>query len=316
MADGREEVLLVGLGNIGFRHLQGLAPLVPRIRLAGVDPSAPARERAAAEWARLGGEVGSFVGDLDALDRCFATAVVATSATGRLTVLRAVLPRVTGPRLIIEKVAFTSIAELQAARALLAEAGKAALVNCARRMWPMYAALREHLAGGRIAISVRGRGIGLGSNGVHFIDLLQHLSREAALSVTRWEGGEVVPSKRQGYWEAFGRLEVTTVGGSSLVLSVMPDDPERIAIRITSATHSFAADEAAGEIAGLDGWAPARPPYQSELTGAAVAALLDGTAPSLPTLDESAASHAALLGVLGPHLAAAGVDVSAGVPIT
>ena len=50
---GKPVVHLYGLGNIGFRHLQGLAALSDEIQLVGVDPSVERCALARSEWKAL-----------------------------------------------------------------------------------------------------------------------------------------------------------------------------------------------------------------------------------------------------------------------
>lgn len=316
MQNLRCDVLLVGAGNIGFRHLQGLGKIHPLIQLWVVDPDTSALERAAAEWQLIGGVAGRFLRDIEQLPVTASACVMATPARGRLELVRRLLPCISGDTIIIEKVAFTSISEMHAAGLLLDAAGKQAYVNCPRRIWPLYTRLRALLAGKRLALTVRGRDLGLGSNGVHFLDLLQYLSGETELQVVEFSGGKVRPAKRAGYYESYGRLRVITPGGSSIELSAMEEDPEQITINITSALGEMKVDEVRGIVTGEHGWIGERAPYQSELTGLVMQGLLDGRGCKLAPFSTSRAAHAPLLDVLGRSFTAAGIDVSSGVPIT
>lgn len=315
MAGAVADVLLVGLGNIGFRHLQGMGSVADRIRLWAVDPAEPARERAAAEWARLGGTMGGIAADPAALPGSFATAVLATPARGRLELLRAVLPRITGAGLVLEKVAFLSVAEMRAAGDALDAAGKRGWVNCARRLWPLHARMKAQLGGRRIAIEVRGRDLGLGSNGVHFLDLLQHLAGEDALETAGFEPRGVMEAKRAGYFESRGVLRARTPGGSTIAISVTEEDPAATEITLRSDLGAWRIEEMKGLVDGPGGWQGERAPYQSELTGVVVAGILEGRC-DLSPFAASLSAHRVLLDALGPQMAAAGVDISAGVPIT
>lgn len=315
MAEARADVLLVGLGNIGFRHLQGMGSVADRIRLWAVDPAEAARDRASAEWARLGGEMGGIAADPGAWPGSFGTAVLATPARGRLELLRAVLPRLTGAGLVLEKVAFLSVTEMRAAGEALDAAGKRGWVNCARRLWPLYARMKAALAGRRIAMEVRGRDLGLGSNGVHFLDLLQYLSGEETLIADGFDARGVMEAKRAGYFESRGVLRARTPGGSTIAISVTEEDPAVTEITLRSDIGAWRIEEMKGLVDGPGGWQGERAPYQSELTGAVVAGILEGRC-DLSPFGASLSAHRVLLEALGPQMAAAGVEVSEGVPIT
>lgn len=316
MTKARAEILLVGLGNIGYRHLQGLGQIKDRVRLWAVDQDGGARERAVAEWRRLGGELGGVFETLDGVSAAADVCVLATPARGRLRLLEQVLLHVAGDAVVLEKVAFLSMAEMRDAGVLFEANGKRAFVNCARRLWPIYQMLRDRISGRPIELHVSGREFGLGSNGVHFLDLLQFLSGETVLELVDWRGHDVLPAKRAGYYEVRGALRARTPNGSSIVISAMPDDPAPHAISLDGALGPLEIDEMAGVVRGEQGWTGERAPYQSELTGLLAASLLDAGHCALPDFAASAAAHAVLLEALGRQFAVAGLDCSSGAPIT
>ena len=313
------QVLLVGLGNIGFRHLQGMAPIAARVQLTAVDPSPEARQRAADEWTRAGGpdaRVAAEHSEVEAAD----IANVATSAAGRLELMRAVLDQARPSRLVLEKVVFQDPGHFDMAREIAEAEGTKVWVNCPRRQWPAYRALAEALKGEAFTLRVRGRNIGLACNGVHFIDLLQFLAGYPDVALETASIDEVIPAKREGYYECLGALAFVTPSGARLEIEVRPDSPDKTEVEIGRADGSvIVVDDAAGTVANLDGEALrefGRSPYQSELTGAVVQDLHERNDCELARLAESEAAHRAFLGALTPAFEAQGVDVSGGLPIT
>lgn len=313
------QVLLVGLGNIGFRHLQGMAAIAGRVRLTAVDPSPEARQRAADEWARVGGQEARVVADLAQVEAAD-VAIVATSAAGRLELMRAVFDQARPSRLVLEKVVFQDVAHFDTAREMAEAAGAKVWVNCPRRQWPAYRALAEALKGEAFTLRVRGRNIGLACNGVHFIDLLQFLAGYPDVALESASIDAVIPAKREGYYECLGALAFVTPSGARLEIEVRPDSPDKTEVEILRADGSvITVDDAAGTVANLDGEALrefGRSPYQSELTGAVVRDLYERNDCDLARLSESEAAHRAFLGALLPAFAAQGVETSGGLPIT
>ncbi|HYE42389.1 MAG TPA: Gfo/Idh/MocA family oxidoreductase [Caulobacteraceae bacterium] len=312
-------VLLVGLGNIGFRHLQGMAAIASRVALTAVDPSGEARQRAADEWTKAGGADARFLSDLSGIDAA-EVAIVATSAAGRLELMRQVVDGARPSRLVLEKVVFQDVDHFEQARDLARAAGVKVWVNCPRRLWPAYGALAEALKGEAFTLRVRGRNIGLACNGVHFIDLLQFLAGYPDVSVESAAIDDVVPAKREGYFECFGALALVTPSGARLEIEVRPDSPEKTEVEILRpGGELIAVDDAAGVVANLGGEARrdfGRSPYQSELTGDVVLDLFERNDCDLATLEDSEAAHRAFLGALKPAFDARGVDTSGGLPIT
>ncbi|MDK9696765.1 MAG: hypothetical protein OEL76_10255 [Siculibacillus sp.] len=310
-------VALVGLGNIGFRHLQGLASIRDRIELIGIDPSPAAVERARGEWERQGGR-GRFASSLDALDEA-EVLILATPSRGRLDQMNLLLPRLRPKAAVLEKVVFTRRGDFEAATALAAESGTEIRVNCPCRMWPVYRDLAGRLAGvdGPIRLSIADPDLGLACNGVHNVDVFQFLVGDRAIRAVEVDLGDVFESKRPGYFEVHGRFEIVTERGDRLSLAVRGDDAPGRRIRLETPIGVTDVDQFAGTHAlGGEPVAFGRPPYQSELTGTVVADLLDHGRCGLPSLATSALAHGIFIDALTPHFEAAGIDCRDGLPIT
>ena len=309
---GKPVVHLYGLGNIGFRHLQGLAALSDEIPLVGVDPSVERCALARSEWK---GE-GRFVAEAEPEPADIV--ILATSAQGRLALLRQVLERHGPDHVLLEKVAFSAMGDFDGAQQALADAGAAGWVNCPRRQWPLHQALREQLQGvADWTMTQAGPNWGLACNGVHFIDLMQFLSGGGAPSAEGIAIDQIIPSKRSGYFEVEGQLTVE-LGGRRLVLVQRPDAGPGLTIE--SALGRWSVTEAAGVL--IDAGTGetlidvGRSPYQSELTAAVASPLLAGATPPVASLAEARLAHAPLIEALTPVFEAAGHDVSGGLPIT
>lgn len=315
----RPTIALIGLGNIGFRHLQGLSRVGSRLRLVAIDPDQAALDRASAEWASTVGTPLETTSDLEALPRDTRVAIIATSAAGRLDILRRVLAHIAPEVVVLEKVVFQRLGDFDEAASLTASSGSKIVVNCPRRLWPLYQSLvkiSEHAED--FTLSFRCRNLGLACNSVHFIDALQFLSNNVTPQLVSADLGKVFPSKRAGYFEVFGSLSFAADRGR-LQLDVKPDGPESLEAALVLDGRAHLLSEAEGRVAAMDGDVlcnVGRAPFQSELTGSLVADILDGLSPALATLADSRAAHAALFSALDLHFQRQGVDVSSGLPIT
>jgi predicted dehydrogenase len=313
----RPTVRLIGLGNIGFRHLQGLAAMAGDIRLEGYDLADTARERAGLEWSGHAGSVGDFS---QMHDHPADLAILATSAAGREAMIRQELDRGTR-RLLLEKVVFTERAAFERTQTALEAVNATAYVNTARRLWPLYQKLAQdtRTSGQPVALEVSGKHLGLACNGVHFIDLLQMLSGDIEVTAVDADLSRPWPSKREGYFEIWGSVRFRTPGGSTLLLSVAEDGPEAPLVSLTHGGRRLTILEGAGHLADPAGTIVqdlGRAPYQSELSALYARPMLADQAPMLPALSESARAHNALLAVLEPAFAKAGFMTDQGLPIT
>lgn len=309
----------MGLGNIGFRHLQGLAAIHDRISLTGIDPDAAARTRAQTEWSAGNAK---FSASLTDLPDTLSVAILATSAHKRLDLLESLLSVTRPENVILEKVVFQSPGDFEKAAALAANSGTRLWINCPRRTWPFYRQLRHLVAEEKAQFHMTARCsvLALACNGIHFIDMFQFIGNTSDVYLTGVNLDEIFPSKRPGYLEVYGTMDFENAAGSTFHLSTRPDDPSIIEGDIEIGTRRIDLRELEGEardrITGDLLVNCGQPPFQSALTGKIVASLIDTGTCDLAELSESGIAHRDFLGALGTHFNKAGYDVSAGVPIT
>ncbi|MCU1733986.1 MULTISPECIES: Gfo/Idh/MocA family oxidoreductase [unclassified Pseudomonas] len=304
-------ILLVGAGQLGSRHLQALALAdFADITIQVVDPFAASLERAKERWEQV--ERSSSIRSIDfltdiaqvkgSIDFC----VVATNADCRLQLLEDMLARLTVRNLLLEKVLFQSEAQLNAAAQLFDHVGCNVWVNCPRRMFSGYEVLRERLSGQRaFDLRVVGEQWGLACNAIHFIDIWAFLSG-ATSYVADVSGLDpvVVESKRPGYKELIGTLAGNWQDSrfSLTCHAEVASQPLRIEIetedyRVTlneGAGLCELQDKASGAVEAL----PFTVLYQSQLTHRVAESIYRGSPCQLTTFDESAALHAPFLRTL------------------
>lgn len=313
-------LLLIGLGNIGFRHLQGLEPLAAQVSLDGMDPSKAALDRAQTQWSAYPGSQARFTETLSEVGGDPRIVILATPADGREALIEAVLVDRKVGALVIEKIAFDTRQSFPRIVSLLEAHGVQAAVNCPRRLWPRYRALAEKIraAGVPVRLTVRGCNIGLACNGVHFIDLLQMLTGESEVRLTHAEISDPFPAKRDGYYEVFGVSTYVTSSGSSLDLIVEAEGPEQTEIRLEFGDTVLTIVEATGVMSDGRGEVVdvVRAVYQSELTAQVAESLLAGQDSGLPDLVVSAKAHEALFDALEPAFARVGLLEDGRLPIT
>ncbi len=250
-------IWLIGCGNIGFRHLQAMLAMPEPADILIIEPAEALHARITTEIAKpqAAAHRVSLVaamppsGPVD-------LAVVATSAPPRAAIVRALTE---GPRphaVVLEKVLAQTDAELQSMAADLAAIGSTAHVNCPRRYFPGYQKLRAALAkAGPLSIEVTGSQFGLGSNAVHFLDLLEYLndSTLTLVDATGLDKGSR-DSKRAGFQEIYGTLEARLANGAGLRVTCA-DEPELVLhLKVSTADgRSFTIDEAGSRITGHEG---------------------------------------------------------------
>jgi len=298
-----KQVLLVGAGNLGKRHLQSLKSSDFDLGITVVEPSVEAAEAARSAFNATelvgGAKELKFVKAINQVDVEPDVAIIATPATGRLELLSEVLRQ--GARFVVlEKVAFNSVLDIDEAVALVNDSRAKVWVNCPRRLNPIYQSLRNELAGaGLKRLEVSGTNFGLACNFVHFIDLFAYLTGEAEYEVSLLGIERVEPSKRSSYIEFGGSASGEFRSGLPFEMECELSDAAGISVQVRIMTDAgdVLIDEVGGEISYLnsagnvENRVPYQQPFQSQLTGPLVDELLSDGACGLTPFDESMALH-------------------------
>lgn len=302
------QVLLIAVGNIGFRHFQALLNCRSAFTLHVVDinNTAVAHAKAYAADHANDREIHYYASLAEIPPQvAFHTAIIATSSLPRRAILEELVSLHTVKNVIFEKVLFPRVEDYSAVDLLLDKMGITAYVNCVRRMSVSYAALRDELAGAKnLFFSIRGGDWGLACNCIHIVDLFAFLagtSQNASIfcSGTLLED-ELFQSKRSGYIEFYGRL-VGKLGERALFSIECGHGPIPQEIEIHTDTAYYCIREADGTILSqqLDSAAANMRsldlPLVSQSTTQAVDRLFEGRPAGLTNYKESAKLHLAFL---------------------
>lgn len=183
-----------------------------------------------------GGHSYSLMDAIPAQPRAYDLVLVATSSDSRRRVVDELLARHDVGAMVLEKVLFRSLQDLDEVGAALAQQNIPAWVNCGRRYFPTYQAGRDRWTRARpLHIAITGSSYGLASNAVHFIDLAEYLNQSPVISID--PAGLVsgsVPAKRAGCIEIFGTLNAVLENGAGLSIECMDGADLTVFVQITA----------------------------------------------------------------------------------
>ncbi|NBW64684.1 hypothetical protein EBR44_02790 [bacterium] len=330
MSDVIYRIAVVGAGQLGSRHLQGLSKLTLPCEIDIVDPSAASLETAKGRYAEMPASVGvravRYHQSIAELPTALDLVIIATSADIRLTVLEAILQRASVRLMLIEKVLFQRPEAYERAEQLLRERGVRAWVNCPRREYPVYQELLSHFAAFPPTYAqVYGGDWGLGCNGVHFLDLFAMCFGAAAVTIDTAALDTTLPmSRRAGFREFTGTLRASTAAGGRMELTSLAGSTMRLLITFRSERATCIVDESAGKVflavdGAEGGWSERsfRAPFLSELVAPVVTRMLEHGESHLPTFAESTAYHLPFVRTLAQYAVACDPSLPSGIaPIT
>ncbi len=247
-------LLLVGAGQIGSRHLQSCLKFHEKLEIYVVDSSEESlgvsRSRAS-EIDSLTNHKVHYVTELDGVNELkFDFLIIATGAGPRLSVLNDVLEKFTIKNAILEKILFqTSDAYIQASR-LISEKKVNSFVNCPLRAYPFFKEIKEKYIKNDFSVVLNYRGgewVGLACNSIHYLDLLNFLTDEKLVEIdVELLDKEIISSKREGNIEFTGIITGTYSNGSKISIESIAGSDLPSTIEILTDDYTILIDELTG----------------------------------------------------------------------
>lgn len=309
-------IVIIGSGQLGSRHLQSLSNIDILTSIFIVDPSVEALAIAKQRFEQVVSSdtnIASieYTTSLNKLPKTIDVAIIATNSDVRKEAIEQLIDNRVVRFLIIEKFMFQSIQDYQDIENLLDKHAVQAFVNCPRRMWPFYKELKKMLKEATyINYEVSAANLGIGCNGIHFVDHLAYLSDETDFTFdNRCLDKTVIQSKRKGFIEFTGILYGYSNSKKYITIASFPTGDNPLIINISSDVLKCTIREIEGTalISSKNNnwkWEEISFDYifQSQLTHLAVQQLLDEGTCELTTYRESCIHHTNLLMTFINHI--------------
>lgn len=318
-------ILIVGAGQIGSRHLQGLAKCRDNIDIHLLDPNVIALRSAEDRWNEVFSEskynkLVRFYTKLDNLPKEIDLVIHATRANGRIQSIASICRHISVRAWILEKILVQSSSELDQLITLF-ENESTVWVNLPRRGLKWHASIRDNISHRRpLHLNVSGKVWGLACNSVHYLDMLSWFSGESLMQISTDKlSKDWIEAKRHGNLEIMGELIAQFSGGSTATLSVEWGESTDLCyeFELQDGDFSWRIDEENSVAIRSDGLSiPGRLPYQSEVTPLLVDRILSTGQCELPTLAVSAEIHRVFLDAMLSHFRKTVDPAATCVPIT
>ncbi len=326
-------VAVIGGGQLGSRHLQGLIHCSGPLEIHVVDPDGDALRVAQRRWSEAGGpqslHATNFLTDMESLPDQLDLAVVSTTAAVRPDVVERLSGRSEVGSWLLEKVLAQSHNDLDRIATAIGDSAHV-WVNTWARTTPWFQEIRSRVGAGPFIVDVKGASWGMGCNAIHFMDLFAWWTGENP-TVVDGAGLDLCwpDAKRSGHHELSGLLRIEFSSGTILLLrSTAPPVPgsragtdriKQMAIQTKQdlwEVHEPFSETAGSAVAESGERIDGRVEYQSERTGPIVNSILETGTCDLPDLATSSHHHRLLLtGLLEVRPNLEGIDPAV-VPIT
>ena len=309
-----KKIALIGAGQLGSRHLQGIAKSDLSVSIEIVEPFEGSRETAKHRFEEMPTNENinkiDFYSDISQLSSELDLVIIATNADVRFKVVKELLENKKVKNLVLEKVLFQKIEDYKKIDELLKKENVNCWVNHPRRMYPFYGSLKKELAEcKKIHFNVSGGAWGLGCNGLHFLDCFSFLSNSQNLKLnSNLLEKELFETKRVGFKEFNGVIN-GKVGKNTFCINCFDTDISPIQLNISSDKLNILIDESKGwyRIAKKsDNWEQEEGNekiiyFQSELTNILLSDIFNDSC-ELPSYDEAMKLHINYLELLIDHV--------------
>lgn len=280
-----DNILIIGCGNIGLRHLQSIAMgSINSPNIFVFDPIIPNKSVLKRAFkSHTGLELNENL-KIEVLESPFYgdepdLVIVATTSKARDELLIQLVTTFKRSKFLIEKPVFSSAKNYQSLEPFNSSN---VYVNYPRRMWALYRDIKRETqsARGPFSMSVVGDNWAPGTNAFHFLDLFSFLSGVTQYNLVG-KIHSVFPSKRYGYFDFEGLIECKVQGAElNLTNRKTTAGDENFLITISANGVSFVVDELNGHMSveKSDGILNEgiHVPYQSSLTTSFVKSLFLG----------------------------------------
>jgi len=310
-----KKVVVIGCGEIGSRHLQGLAGIRQNLEIDVVEPRNSARDLGLRRYK----EAKERNTDFEMLCRWHAKTeevinnesdlvIVATDAASRSETVKSLVSKENHRFFLLEKPVCQSEGDYNYLLNAFKLASCKAWVNTIRRYNAFYRHCAHIKKQGRCSLEVSGKHFGLGSNAIHFLDLFRMITgmHDYVFKSAEFER-KIYPSKRGGsFIEVQGCISGTDKAGNTFRISSLASEPEGMIVKISSTDSEVVVDEVNCSVQITEDDKLRKQPFQelmvSKSTTAICADILNTGDCLLPSLESLSGFHMELFRLLREHL--------------
>ena len=294
--------LIIGGGQLGSRHLQGLLKSKQEQIIYILDPLYSSLEVAKDRANEIRhSHALSFISEWDKLPKEFDLVIVATGANVREKVVTQLLEGFTVGYLVLEKVLFQDIESYDKIALLLEKTNTPTWVNHSRRMLDHFQQIKKIIGESKeqMTFHVVGSNWGLACNAVHCIDLCYFLSDSALGKVDMdWIDPSVHKSKRLNCIEFTGTVKGRMKDDSSFMITSLDGEFSDDTIFVSTNSNRWIIQEGAQKIIHLsesnnfnEEINTFTTEFQSTLTTRLVNDIFEFGTCDLPSYNEACKSH-------------------------
>lgn len=304
-------ILIIGAGQIGSKHLQGALKSYNKLLITIVDPSLNSLKVSKKSAKKIVlGNIGSTVKYRQKLpkNKNFEICIISTNADVRAKVTRELLLHCRIKYIIFEKILFQKNTDYEIISKLLKEKNIKAWVNCPNRTYLFYKKIKNKLdiIDEVVEMDVNGSSWGMACNSIHYIDLFSYLVSSSNIKIVNKNLSNNILNNKRGrnFYEVNGSLEFK-IANHSLKITCKDSTKTFINVRIKNKNIEFFIDELGKilktNVNGLTNIKNITIPYISSTTAKLIDNLIDKNKCDLSLFSDSCKYHLVILSEFTKH---------------
>jgi hypothetical protein len=246
-----KNILLVGAGNLGSRHLQGIAKLRQPVNVMVVEPNSNAQEVARNRWHEVpSSELHTLVfANFEDIGSDVDLAIVATLAIDRFAIIKRLI-ELKVSHILCEKVAFQSVQLYQNALQLLSSSSTQIYLNYIYRMSDEIQQIKHSFQNKVVDLTVSAGDVELGCNLIHHLDLGTFLNNGAEITKLVIDDVEISNSNRRHHslLSFYGVAKAEYANGAALQANLLNTANKDCVIQVSNGVNSYALNETKTEM--------------------------------------------------------------------
>ncbi len=212
----KKEILIIGFGNIGYRHFQSLYNNNKKYKFFIYDKILNDNIKKIQNLKNV--KVLSNIVNKKIEKKIFDVVIISTTSKGRYELLKQILDNYKFKNMIIEKFLFAKEKNYVESLKLPNKIKDKIYVHCPRTEWKYFKDLKNKFINQKIKMEYRGKNWRMASNSIHFLDIFSFLIGSNEIKLKKITVNDTIKSKRDKYMEFSGLLIFKANNESSLIL--------------------------------------------------------------------------------------------------
>ena len=308
-----KKICLIGCGNIGSRHLQGLVKTSFPMDIQIIEPSSESQKLGKHRLSEIQYDKElhsiSWMKNIDELNDKPDLTIIATSSVGRVDLICKLL-EMGHSRFLVEKVVCQSNNEYERLMNKLIEFDAKGWVNTTRRYFESYKKLKEYFSDSKILhVSVTSANVSaLATNAIHYLDLFSYLTNDYNIKLNgEFLLNQLFTNKRgKDFVEFGGTITGSIKNGSTFTMTALPATTLPVIINIIGNNKHVMIDETNDKFFDLINPENTNFNFElehvSSLTNKIVQDILENDKCNLSTLKESQILHKEIFRIFNLHI--------------